>query len=332
MFIVKLFPIIIVFISCVKSSHVSENVKPQSGKPIERNNDQDRPSSAELLSVPVAVIFEEGNQKVSTIVSSDVSVHQSESEMTTKSNEKTKDNSLTIFDKPQKQSVEVDFDNTKDGSVNLTEPSSSKVTTDSAVKNTKTNTKSTYNTEMEIQIPVAVIYDPVPENLTSQSRDKTRSSRRRQSKKRGNKNDNDLNNINPRATQGNQTKEEPMRTLAKKVRERDPVVPIIESENYVFSHNGDFHYSYEGGDGTKAFEKGELKSINENIGESVVGGFSYVGKDGNEYSLSYTADENGYRPVGAHLPTPPPIPPAIARALKYLATKTTPEPVTEAVK
>ncbi|RVE45631.1 hypothetical protein evm_009744 [Chilo suppressalis] len=270
MFIVKLFSIIIVFISCVKSSHVSENVKPQSGKPIERNNDQDRPSSAELLSVPVAVIFEEGNQKV---------------------------------------------------------------TTDSAVKNTKTNTKSTYNTEMEIQIPVAVIYDPVPENLTSQSRDKTRSSRRRQSKKRGNnKNDNDLNNINPRATQGNQTKEEPMRTLAKKVRERDPVVPIIESENYVFSHNGDFHYSYEGGDGTKAFEKGELKSINENIGESVVGGFSYVGKDGNEYSLSYTADENGYRPVGAHLPTPPPIPPAIARALKYLATKTTPEPVTEAVK
>lgn len=53
-------------------------------------------------------------------------------------------------------------------------------------------------------------------------------------------------------------------------------------------------------------------------------------KEGNDFSLSYTADENGYRPVGEHLPTSPPIPPAIARALRYLATKTTPQPVTEA--
>ncbi|KAM3962305.1 cuticular protein RR-1 motif 36 [Aphomia sociella] len=118
----------------------------------------------------------------------------------------------------------------------------------------------------------------------------------------------------------------------KRTRERDPVVPIIESENQVYSHNGVFHYSYEGGDGTKAFENGELKSFdNEKTGEAVVGGFSYMGKDGQEYSLSYTADENGYRPVGAHLPTPPPIPPAIERALRYLATKSTPEPVTDSI-
>ncbi|KAJ8732065.1 hypothetical protein PYW08_014795 [Mythimna loreyi] len=113
---------------------------------------------------------------------------------------------------------------------------------------------------------------------------------------------------------------------------RDPVVPIIDSENYVFSHSGDFHYSYEGGDGTRAYERGELRKSEDGAGSAVEGSFSYKDKDGNDVSLSYTADENGYRPVGAHLPTPPPIPPEIARALAYLATKTTPEPVTERLK
>lgn len=104
---------------------------------------------------------------------------------------------------------------------------------------------------------------------------------------------------------------------------RAPVVPIIDSQNYVFSHSGNFHYSYEGGDGTKAYERGQLKQSNGGAGSAVEGNFSYKDKDGNDYSLQYTADENGYRPVGAHLPTPPPIPPEIKRALEYLATKTT---------
>lgn len=42
------------------------------------------------------------------------------------------------------------------------------------------------------------------------------------------------------------------------------------------------------------------------------------GDDGKVYSLKYTADENGYRPVGDFLPTPPPVPEAIARAVEYL--------------
>lgn len=50
--------------------------------------------------------------------------------------------------------------------------------------------------------------------------------------------------------------------------------------------------------------------------ESVSGSFSYTGPDGVQYSITYTADENGFHPQGAHLPTPPPIPPEIQRGVE----------------
>lgn len=53
-------------------------------------------------------------------------------------------------------------------------------------------------------------------------------------------------------------------------------------------------------------------------GEAIQGGYSYTGDDGKVYTVTYTADENGYRPTGDHLPTPPPVPEAIARAVEYL--------------
>lgn len=81
--------------------------------------------------------------------------------------------------------------------------------------------------------------------------------------------------------------------------------------------DGNYNYAYETGNGISAQERGTLKNAgSQNEAESVQGSFSYTGPDGVQYSISYTADENGFRPVGAHLPTPPPIPDAILRSLQ----------------
>ncbi|XP_061388211.1 endocuticle structural glycoprotein SgAbd-3-like [Musca vetustissima] len=77
--------------------------------------------------------------------------------------------------------------------------------------------------------------------------------------------------------------------------------------------------NYELGDGSKATQDGILKHVDDNHeGEAIQGRFAFISDDGEEYSISYTADENGYRPVGAHLPTPPPIPESVLKTLKYL--------------
>lgn len=95
----------------------------------------------------------------------------------------------------------------------------------------------------------------------------------------------------------------------------------VNGSNYWF-----YFLSYESGDGTKAVQDGALKVIDpEHAGEAVQGQFSYTGDDGQQYSIQYTADENGYQPQGAHIPTPPPVPEPIAKALAYLATAPPPK-------
>lgn len=62
-------------------------------------------------------------------------------------------------------------------------------------------------------------------------------------------------------------------------------------------------FSYQTSDGTTREEKAELKNIgSENESLVVEGSYSYVGSDGNTYTITYIADENGYRPTGQHIP------------------------------
>ncbi|XP_055387535.1 cuticular protein 47Eg-like [Condylostylus longicornis] len=91
-------------------------------------------------------------------------------------------------------------------------------------------------------------------------------------------------------------------------------VSVIRSEQVV--NPDSYQYSYELDNGVKASEEGKLKDSETIV---VTGSFAFTAPEGEAIQLSYTADENGFQPVGTHLPTPPPIPEAIQRALDYLA-------------
>ncbi|XP_018332693.1 endocuticle structural glycoprotein SgAbd-2-like [Agrilus planipennis] len=82
------------------------------------------------------------------------------------------------------------------------------------------------------------------------------------------------------------------------------------------TEDGNYKFAYETGNGIAVQENGHFSpSIPEGGAVVTGGGFSFTGPDGHSYSIAYTADENGFRPVGAHIPTPPPIPEAIAKSL-----------------
>ncbi|XP_071442458.1 endocuticle structural glycoprotein SgAbd-2-like [Hetaerina americana] len=102
---------------------------------------------------------------------------------------------------------------------------------------------------------------------------------------------------------------------------REYSAPILA---YTNDHNpdGSYAYSYQTGNGISASERGFLKSPGTQLEAQVAqGSYSYTAPDGTPITVNYIADENGFRAEGAHLPTPPPIPPAIQRSLAFIAAQ-----------
>jgi len=96
-------------------------------------------------------------------------------------------------------------------------------------------------------------------------------------------------------------------------------VTILKSENEN-SGDGTFRWATELSDGTKAEQSGYIKPSDdpENPIQVMQGSYSYFSPEGELISVTYIADENGFQPTGDHLPTPPPIPEAIQKALDII--------------
>ncbi|KAF5291024.1 hypothetical protein FQR65_LT11477 [Abscondita terminalis] len=103
----------------------------------------------------------------------------------------------------------------------------------------------------------------------------------------------------------------------------DAGAPILRYDNTPNAGDGSYQYSYETGNGIKAEEEGHARpgATEEEGGEVVRGSYSYTAPDGQVIEITYTADENGFVPQGAHLPTPPPIPEEILRSLEQNAAE-----------
>jgi len=94
---------------------------------------------------------------------------------------------------------------------------------------------------------------------------------------------------------------------------------------------GSYSWSYETDNGISANEAAQIQVKGpEEAQKTAQGQFQWTSPEGEAVQISYIADENGYQPQGANLPTPPPapeIPAAIQRALDYIAAHPPPPEV-----
>ena len=79
---------------------------------------------------------------------------------------------------------------------------------------------------------------------------------------------------------------------------------IVKYENDA-QPDGSYKFNFETSDGYKRDEEGSPKDVGGDEGPAIVMRGSFSWKDpesGQEYTINFTADENGYHPEGAHIP------------------------------
>jgi hypothetical protein len=97
----------------------------------------------------------------------------------------------------------------------------------------------------------------------------------------------------------------------------NPPIPIISQRSEASPDGSSYAYAYETANGIKSEQIGQFTATGPEEGVlRVQGSEAHVGDDGQTYSVQYTADENGFNVIGAHLPTPPAIPPELVKSIQ----------------
>uniref|UniRef100_A0A8W7PX57 Uncharacterized protein n=1 Tax=Anopheles coluzzii TaxID=1518534 RepID=A0A8W7PX57_ANOCL len=83
------------------------------------------------------------------------------------------------------------------------------------------------------------------------------------------------------------------------------------AQDTVINADGSYTYNYETSNGISASQA-------SNDGTNANGNFAFTAPDGQRYEIVYIADENGFQPQGAHLPTEPPAPEHVIKMLEEM--------------
>ncbi|XP_050300915.1 pupal cuticle protein 20-like [Anthonomus grandis grandis] len=77
--------------------------------------------------------------------------------------------------------------------------------------------------------------------------------------------------------------------------------------------DGNFQYAFETGNGIQATQQGNAQ---EGAGTQSQGSYSYTSPEGEQIQINYSAGEGGFQAQGSHIPTAPPVPAEIAKAIE----------------